>query len=207
MRLEGGPLPGVPPRDRVPGVSRLLGLDVGDRRVGVAIADESAGTVRGLAILRRGTVDEDAGRLSRIASEQRADALVVGLPLDMDGGEGEQARRTREWGDAMAGRVGLPLHWRDERLTTEAAEAVQRRLRREPTTGHPTRASIVARRSRVDRAAAVSILRAELEARRTDGSQTPNRPGAMNDLAAANRPGAMNDPAAANRPGSAEVRG
>ena len=146
-------------------MSRLLGLDVGDRRIGVALADEATGTVRALGILRRSTSADDAARLGRMAAEQGAAELVIGLPLDMDGGEGEQARRTRAWGDEMATRTGLPVAWRDERLTTEAAEAVQRPLRRDRTTGRPTRSAIAARRARVDRAAAVAILRAELEAR------------------------------------------
>ncbi|MDA8201976.1 MAG: Holliday junction resolvase RuvX [Chloroflexi bacterium] len=145
-------------------MTRLLGLDVGDRRVGVAVADEAQGTIRGLGVVRRGTVGEDAERVARIAAEQRADELVVGLPLDMSGAEGEQARRTRDWGSEIAARTGLPLSWRDERLTTEGAEAVQPRMRRD-STGRPTRSSIVARRARVDRLAAQAILRAELAAR------------------------------------------
>ncbi len=146
-------------------MSRLLGLDVGDRRIGVAVADEATGNVRALGILRRSTPDEDARRLARLASEQGAVELVIGLPLDMDGGEGEQAHRTRAWGDAMAARTGLPVAWRDERLTTSAAEAAQPPLRRDRATGRPTRAAITGRRARVDRAAAVAILRAELDAR------------------------------------------
>ncbi len=146
-------------------MSRLLGLDVGDRRVGLAVADEAQGGVRGLGVVRRGSLDEDAERLGRIAAEQRVDELVVGLPLDMTGAEGEQAHRTRDWGAEIAARTGLPLSWRDERLTTEAAEAVQPRMRRDASTGRPTRSSIVARRVRVDRLAAEAILRAELTAR------------------------------------------
>ena len=146
-------------------MSRLLGLDVGDRRIGVAVADEATGNVRALGIVRRATPPEDAARVGRLASEQGAVELVIGLPLDMDGGEGEQALRTRAWGDEMATRTGLPVAWRDERLTTEAAEAVQPPLRRDRSTGRPTRAAIAARRSRVDQAAAVAILRAELDAR------------------------------------------
>lgn len=146
-------------------MSRLLGLDVGERRVGVAVADEARGSVRPLATFRRRSPEEDAARVARLAAEQRADQIVVGLPFDMDGGEGEQARRTRDWAAAVATRTGLPIVWRDERLTTEASEAAQPRLRRDRATGRPTRAAILARRVRVDRDAAARILQAELDAR------------------------------------------
>lgn len=146
-------------------MTRLLGLDVGDRRVGVAIGDDTSGTIRPLATLRRGTLEEDAVRLTRLAMEQRAGELVVGLPLDMSGGEGEQARRTRTWASEMTARTGLPVTWRDERLTTEAAEATQPPLRRDRASGRPTRSAIRSRRVRVDREAAARILRAELDAR------------------------------------------
>ena len=162
-------------------MTRLLGLDVGDRRIGMAIGDDALGSVQSLAILRRRTPPEDAERLARIATEQRVDELVVGLPLDMDGGEGEQARLTRAWASEMATRTGLPVTWRDERLTTETAESAQPRLRRDRATGRPTRASILARRGRVDREAAVLILRSELDRRapmaRTEAWTQPSEGG------------------------------
>jgi putative Holliday junction resolvase len=149
-------------------VSRVLGLDVGDRRVGVAVADQVTRSARPLATFRRGTPEQDATTVARLAAEQHAEALVVGLPLDMDGGEGEQARVTRAWASAIGSRTGLPVRWQDERLTTEAAEARQPRLRRDRGSGQPTRAAIAARRSRVDREAATRILQAALD---TDGAR------------------------------------
>ena len=154
-------------------MTRLLGLDVGDRRVGVAIADDISGAVRPLGTLRRGTLEEDAQRLARLATEQRAGELVVGLPLDMGGGEGEQARRTRTWASEMTARTGLPVAWRDERLTTEAAEAIQPPLHRDRASGRPTRSAIRSRRVRVDREAAARILQAELDARTREGHRQP----------------------------------
>ena len=154
-------------------MTRLLGLDVGDRRVGVAIADDAAGTIRPLATLRRGTLEQDALRLARLAAEQRVAQLVVGLPLDMSGGESEQARKTRAWASEMTARTGLPVAWRDERLTTEAAEAAQPPLRRDRASGRPTRSAIRSRRVRVDREAAARILQAELDARAGKGRRPP----------------------------------
>ena len=146
-------------------MSRLLALDVGDRRVGVAVGDTATRVVRPLTTFRRGTLERDAEVVARLATEQRASQLVIGLPLDVRGSEGEQARRTRTWGDELAARTGLATTWRDERLTTVSAEARQPRLRRNRSMGDPTRASIRARRTRVDQDAAVEILRAELAAR------------------------------------------
>ncbi|HXQ96340.1 MAG TPA: Holliday junction resolvase RuvX [Candidatus Acidoferrales bacterium] len=160
-------------------MSRLLGLDVGDRRVGLAVGDDALGVVRPLAVVRRGTPAEDAEHLARVVTEQRVDEIVVGLPLDMDGGEGEQARLTRAWAAEIERRTGLRVAWRDERLTTEAAEAAQPRMRRDRTTGRPTRSAIVNRRARVDRDAAARILQAELDARGrvTEGGAAPSRAG------------------------------
>jgi putative Holliday junction resolvase len=157
----------------------------------VAVADDARGSVRPLATFRRRSPEEDAARVARLAAEQRADQIVVGLPFDMDGGEGEQARRTRDWGDAVATRTGLPIVWRDERLTSEAAEATQPRLRRDRATGRPTRAAILARRVRVDRDAAARILQAELDARARSRMATPQSAAAtpgQGDAVAPERP-------------------
>ncbi|MGC8634567.1 MAG: Holliday junction resolvase RuvX [Candidatus Limnocylindrales bacterium] len=148
-------------------MSRLLGLDLGDHRIGVAVADLATGAIRPLTTLRRGALAADAARLARLAAEQDATELVVGLPLDMQGGEGEQAGKTRTWAAEMTARTGLRLGWRDERLTTAAAESRQPALHRHRETGRPTRSSILARRARVDQEAAVLILRAELDVRGT----------------------------------------
>jgi putative Holliday junction resolvase len=146
-------------------VTRLLGLDVGDRRVGVAVGDADGLVARPLGTFLRAGADADARLVARLASEQAAAELVVGLPLDADGGEGEQARRTRAWADEIARRTGLRVAWRDERMTTAASEARQPRLQRERATGQPTRAAILRRRAAVDREAAARILQAELDQR------------------------------------------
>ncbi len=146
-------------------MTRLLGIDLGDRRVGVAVGDDAGQAARPLATFRRGGLEEDAAVVERLAREQRASALVVGLPLDMRGTEGPQAVASREWGEAIAQATGLPVLWRDERLTTEAAETALRPMPRPHGGDAPTRAAIHARRNRVDRDAAARILQAELDAR------------------------------------------
>ncbi len=146
-------------------MGRLLGVDLGARRVGIAVADTATGSVRPLVTLRRTDEERDAALIGRLAQEQGATSLVVGLPLDMDGSEGAQAALTRAWAEAVAKRVGLPLSLRDERLTSVTAEARLGRPRRGTSGGPPTRRARAAYRARVDREAAVGILQAELDAR------------------------------------------
>ena len=160
---------------------RILGIDLGDRRIGVALGDLEAMTAAPLATLRRGkTVAEDARRITRLAQEQRIEALIVGLPLNMDGSEGPQAARTREWANLIAQSTGLPLRLRDERLSSERAEARVGAARKSKSGAPPTSARRQAQRQRVDREAATLILQDELddEASRPRPSARSAEPGA-----------------------------
>jgi putative Holliday junction resolvase len=143
---------------------RVLGIDLGERRIGVALGDLDARTAAPLTTLSRArTVAEDALVISRLATEQRATGLVVGLPLDMNGGEGLQATRTREWAVAVAGATGLALRFRDERLSSERAEHRVGLPARGRSGGPPTAAQRDAHRARIDREAAAVILQDELD--------------------------------------------
>jgi putative pre-16S rRNA nuclease len=157
-----------------PGVrgERLLGLDVGDRRVGVAVADPVTGTIRPLATVQRRSVGRDAVVIGRLAEEHGVTGLVVGLPLLPSGAEGEQAGATRAWAEAVATALDVPLVYRDERRTSLAAEARGPRPRRGSGGGAPSAMSTRAHRARVDREAAVLILQAELDARASSSGQT-----------------------------------
>jgi putative Holliday junction resolvase len=146
-------------------VSVLLGIDLGERRIGVAAGDTVSGAVTPLLTLRRGTPEQDARAIGRIVAERRAQALVVGLPLYLDGTESEQSRRTRAWVAALDGLVDVPIHWQDERLTSEAAESRLGRAPRGRSGGAPSTRSRQARRARIDREAAAGIVQRELDAR------------------------------------------
>jgi putative Holliday junction resolvase len=147
-------------------VTRLLAVDLGERRIGLAVADTETGSVRPLATIRRSDLARDAETLRRMISEQRINELVVGLPLNMDGSEGAQALRTREWAAAITPAItGTPLCWRDERLTSSDAEARMGRTPRGRGGAPPSPAARNARRARVDREAAAAIAQAELDAR------------------------------------------
>ena len=97
----------------------VLGLDPGERRVGVALAVVGAGVALPLATLQR--TDGWLDRLADLAREHGATAVVVGLPVSLSGAEGPAAERARALAGEVASRLGLPVHLVDERLSTVAA--------------------------------------------------------------------------------------
>lgn len=161
-------------RRRVPAggigrVTRLLGVDLGERRIGVAVGDPATGHVRPLVTLARRDIASDAASLSRLARDHDAPELVVGLPLSLDGSEGPQAARTREWAAAIAPVTGLTITWQDERHTSGDAERRIGGPGRGRAGGAPSAAAMRAYRARVDREAASAIVQAVLDARRAIG--------------------------------------
>jgi len=99
---------------------RYLALDVGDRRIGLAVGEETFGLARPLPTLRRRRLDADLAALRVIASKEEVGALVIGLPLTLRGEEGPQALRVRRFAEACSA-LGLPITMYDERFTTAAA--------------------------------------------------------------------------------------
>lgn len=100
---------------------RYLGLDVGDRRIGLAVGDDAHGLSRPLRTLVRRSVVKDLAEIERIAREEAVDALVIGLPLTLSGDEGHQAERVRRFATASE-KLGLPVRLYDERHTSSEAE-------------------------------------------------------------------------------------
>ena len=100
---------------------RYLALDIGDRRIGLAVGDDTHGLSRPLRTLVRRSVVKDLAELERIARDEQIDALVVGLPLTLRGEEGHQAERVRRFATA-AEKLGLPVRLYDERHTSTEAE-------------------------------------------------------------------------------------
>jgi len=162
-------------------VSRILGVDLGSRRVGLAIADAGIGIARPLTTVPRGaTLDEDAATIGAICGEQDVTELVVGLPVEARGTEGTMAAGARDWARAMGERLGLPLTLRDERLSSFVAEGRLGRMPRGRSGGPPSRTQRNAYRARIDREAASVILQDELDARR-DASATAPAPRSVED--------------------------
>lgn len=152
--------------DSAPDASgNLLGVDLGSRRIGVALADPRTGGVRALATLRRVDFEHECAALGHLVTEHGVTGLVVGLPLHMSGQEGKQAQETRLWAEQMAARLDLTLSLRDERLSSVAAEERMPRLRRGTSGAPPGSRRRDAHRARIDREAAAGILQAELDAR------------------------------------------
>src|SRR5205085_9499694 len=104
---------------------RILGIDLGERRIGLAIADVDGLSARPLATVNRArslAPADDATTLERVVSEQRVSELVIGLPLDANGERGPMARAAETWAAAISVRLNLPVALRDERLTSHLAE-------------------------------------------------------------------------------------
>lgn len=149
-------------------MSRILGADLGKRRIGLAVADRDGGMAVALVTLRRSTPAADAAAINRIAIEQGADELVVGLPLHASGESGTQVEITLAWVAALKPLVGLTISMRDERLTSHIAEQRLGPMKRGRSGGPPSRTQRDAYRGRVDREAAAVILQDELDARAAD---------------------------------------
>ena len=149
-------------------MTRLLGVDLGERRIGIAIGDTDGGVASPLTTLRRAASPaDDAAAINRIAAEHAAEGIVVGLPLHANGDEGAQAAITRAWLAAVEPEIGLSVTMRDERLTSHLAEQRLGPMKRGRSGGPPSRTQRDAYRARVDREAAAIILQDELDARRT----------------------------------------
>jgi putative Holliday junction resolvase len=136
-------------------VGRVLGLDVGSRRIGLAVSDPLGITAQGLETLQRRNKRQDLAALERVIREYEVREIVVGLPLRMSGVEGTQSEKMQRFAEDLRKRFGLPVHLWDERLTSAEAN----RLLRE------TELSIEKRAKAVDRMAAVLILQGWMEGR------------------------------------------
>ena len=106
---------------------KYLGLDYGSKTVGVAITDVTGTVVREVEIIRRqkeNALRRTCARIEEIISAEKAEMIVIGLPLNMDGTEGERAEKARAFGDMVARRTGLPVRFQDERLSTVEAYGI-----------------------------------------------------------------------------------
>ncbi len=103
---------------------RLLGLDVGTKTIGVAVCDEGGVVATPLRTIQRVGGQRDVDAVAAVMRETGAEALVVGLPLELSGREGEAARRSRVLGRTLAEAIGCEVHYWDERFSTSEAERV-----------------------------------------------------------------------------------
>ncbi len=119
----------------LPHKGRLIGIDHGLKRIGLAVSDLSWLVARELSILNRRSKAEDFERINRIAAEQKAVAFVVGMPYNADMPEGvhQQADTVKLWAERLAQTTDLPIAFWDEQLTSVDAAALARQKRRKPS--------------------------------------------------------------------------
>jgi len=144
----------------------VLALDVGEARIGVARAEVGMRLAFGRGAIRRGRQAEDVAAVARLARDEGADRIVVGLPTRTDGRDSKQTQRVRAFARALQD-AGLSVEYEDERFTTRIAE-------REIAHG-PLRAAKRRDKGRVDEASAVLILESWL-ARQEDAAPAPTEP-------------------------------
>lgn len=133
---------------------RILALDVGSKRIGVAVSDPLGITAQGLDTIQRQNKRRDWEALAAVLTKFEVREIVVGLPLRLTGAEGTQSEKMRQFAEDLKAQFGLPVHLWDERWTSTEAN----RLLRE------TNLSIEKRGKAVDRMAAILILQSWLEA-------------------------------------------
>lgn len=103
---------------------RVMALDVGERRIGVAISDPLGISAQGVEVYERRGLEQDLVHCRALADEWRVERWVLGLPLNMNGSEGAKVEEVQRLGAQIAEITGLPVDYMDERLTTVAAHRV-----------------------------------------------------------------------------------
>lgn len=135
---------------------RALGIDLGAKRIGVAVSDRSGTIASPLVVLQRtGSVAQDHRRIAALVVEEEAERVVVGLPLSMSGEMGRAAQAAVAEAQALATVVGVPVETYDERLTTVTADRALMEFKMKAD----------ARRRVVDKVAAAVMLQAWLDGR------------------------------------------
>ena len=107
-------------------IMRSMGLDIGDRRIGVALSDPSGVLASPLTIIDRRESMLDVRAVIEIVSQHQVSKIIVGLPFSMDGGIGKQAEKTKAFIRELANQTGVQVEYRDERLTTVSAKRLKR---------------------------------------------------------------------------------
>jgi putative holliday junction resolvase len=140
------------------GTGRVLALDVGKRRIGLAISDGLGLTAQGLPTLERTTIREDLTRLAELAAEREIELFLVGDPLHMSGDQSRQAQYIHDFATRLTERTAVPVKFWDERLTTVQAHRVLRE----------SGISIEKRAKAIDKLAAVILLESYLDSRTSE---------------------------------------
>jgi putative Holliday junction resolvase len=133
---------------------RILGLDLGDKKIGMALSDPMGWTAQGLEVITsKGSANADIAKIKEYVERYEVEKVIIGLPLNMDGSSGPRAEKAKAFADRMGKRLKIAVEMIDERLTTVAAEKllIEADLSRKK------------RRKVVDKMAAVLILQSYLD--------------------------------------------
>jgi len=139
----------------LPRNSRLLGLDLGSKTIGLALSDPGLTVASPIDTIRRRKFREDAAALIHLIQERNVGGLVIGLPINMDGTEGPRCQSARQFAKNLLGLIDLPIAFWDERLSTAAVERLL---------VHEADMSRQRRKEVVDKMAAAYILQGALDA-------------------------------------------
>jgi len=131
-----------------------MGLDVGEKRIGIAVSDPLGWTAQGHSVLQRTTLDNDLAALQELCRQLECQLLVIGLPRNMNGTLGPKAEEIQKFAGQLQELTGLPIVYWDERLTTRSAE----RVLLEADLSRRKRKQVI------DKVAAVHILQGYLDA-------------------------------------------
>lgn len=101
---------------------RVMGLDVGDRTIGIAVSDALGWTAQGVEVIRRSVPEKELARLKELVAQFEITSFVIGLPKNMNGTIGPQGEKVLEYAESLKAALGLPIVLWDERLTTVAAQ-------------------------------------------------------------------------------------
>jgi putative Holliday junction resolvase len=107
-------------------MARILALDLGERRIGVAVGDPTGTVARPVTAIIRASRQEDLDAITRLVDEYQAELVIVGLPLSLDGSEGPQAQQTRRYAERLAEELDVPIEFWDERYSSARAEEILR---------------------------------------------------------------------------------
>lgn len=105
-------------------MTRILSLDIGKRRIGIAVSDPLGFVARPVQTLHAVSLNVDVAYIAQLAGELEAEMIIVGDPIHMSGDPSMMSRRARKYGDLLAQRTGLPVVYWDERLTTVEAQRI-----------------------------------------------------------------------------------
>lgn len=101
---------------------RIIALDVGDKRIGAAVSDPLGITAQGVGVVNRRDADYDVDEIKKIVDGYKAQLIVVGMPLNMDGTKGESAKKAALFAEALRSALNIPVETYDERLSTKESQ-------------------------------------------------------------------------------------